>query len=257
MTEFPIACQTITWGGGQKEIFPEVFAQVAAAGFAGVEIGFRHIKETPPSKLMDMLNAEGLTLAASHIGGNLFDAEQANQERGILDEVIDYLNATGTGLLMYSGLRYESDEQLAEGVRMLNRAAEMCASCGIKLLYHNHAFEFADEGKVIGALLSDDCDVLGFCPDIGWVMKGGEDAVEFLGKVKAKLGAVHFKDFATNGQGCDTVILGKGIAPLAESAEWLKKNTSGMWVIAEQDNADVPPAEAAAGNAAYLKSLFC
>jgi len=256
MTNFPIACQTITWGGGQKEIFPEVFAQVASAGFAGVEIGFRHIRETPPSKLMDMLNAEGLTLAASHVGGNLFDAEQANQERGILEEVIEYLGATGTGLLMYSGLRYESDEQLAQGVRMLNRAAEVCASRGIKLLYHNHAFEFADEGKVIEALLSDDCDALGFCPDIGWVMKGGEDAVQFLDKVKAKLGAVHFKEFATDGPGCDTVILGKGIVPLAASAEWLKKNTGGMWVIAEQDNADVPPGEAAAGNAAYLKSLF-
>lgn len=257
MAEFQIACQTITWGGGQKDVFPEVFAEVAEAGFGAVEIGFRHIRETPPAKLMEMLKAEGLLLAASHVGGNLFDAAQADQERGILDEVIDYLKATGTGLLMYSGLRYESDEQLSAGIDMLNRAAEKCAANGIKLLYHNHNWEFEGGGKVMNALLSDGCDQLGFCPDIGWVMKGGADAVEFLDKVKAKLGAVHFKDFAANNPGCDTVILGSGVAPLAEAAAWLKKNVDGMYVIAEQDNADVPAAEAAAGNAAFLRSLFC
>lgn len=256
VSKFPIACQTITFGEKQKEMFPEVFAQVSKAGFQAVEIGFRHIKETPPAKLKEMLAAEGLVLAASHVGGNLFDDHQASHERGILDEVIDYLSATGTKLLMYSGLRYQSDVQLAEGIDMLNRAAEKCAASGIRLLYHNHDFEFANDGKVIKALLSDGCDALGFCPDMGWVMKGGDVAVEFLDKVKARLGAIHFKDFATNNPGCDTVILGTGVAPLAESAGWLKANTDGMWVIAEQDNADVPAGEAAAANAAYLKSLF-
>jgi len=256
MSDFKIACQTITWGGGQKDMFPQVFAEVAKAGFDAVEIGFRHIKDTEPAKLTEMLQAEGLVLAASHVGGNLFDAAQADQERGILDEVIDYLTATCTGLLMYSGLRYESDEQLAQGVDMLNRAAEKCKSAGIKLLYHNHNWEFENGGKVMHALLKDGCDALGFCPDIGWVMKGGADVVPVLDKMKPRLGAVHFKDFATNNPGCDTVILGKGVAPLAEAADWLKKNVSGMYVIAEQDNADVPAAKAAAGNAAYLKSLF-
>lgn len=256
MSRFPIVFQTITWGAGQKDMFPEVFAAVARAGYTGVEIGFRHIREIPPADLVKMLNAEGLELTASHMGGNLFDPAQASQERGILEEVIEYLGETGTKLLMYSGLRYESDEQLGKGVSMLNIGAQMCASCGIELLYHNHAFEFENSSKVIDALLKDGCEALGWCPDIGWVMKGGEDAVAFLEKIKGKLGAVHFKDFATSGPGCDTVILGNGIAPLAEAAGWVKANAPGLPVIAEQDNADVPAAEAAAANAAYLKSQF-
>lgn len=256
MSDFRIACQTITWGAGQCDKFPEVFEQVAKAGFSGVEIGFRHIRQTPPAELASMLERQGLVLAASHVGGNLFDAQQADQERGILDEVIDYLQATGTGLLMYSGLRYKSDDQLAADLDMLNRAAATCASRGIRLLYHNHDFEFADEGKAMRALIDDACDALGFCPDVGWLMKGGANTVEFLEEIKPRLGAIHFKDFATMEHKCDTVSLGEGIAPLAETAEWLKANTPGMWVIAEQDTADVPPGEAAAKNAAYLKNLF-
>ena len=254
-SDFPIACQTITWGAGQCDMFPEVFAQVAAAGFTGVEIGFRHIRQTPPAELASMLERQRLALVASHVGGNLFDTQQADQERGILDEVIDYLGATGTGLLMYSGLRYQSDDQLAADIDMLNRAAEMCAARGVKLLYHNHDFEFADDSRVMRALIAN-TGPLGFCPDIGWVKKGGADVIGFLDEIQDRIGAVHFKDFATMEHCCDTVILGTGVVPLAETAQWLKANKSGLWIIAEQDSADVAPEQAAAGNAAYLKSLF-
>ena len=37
MNQFKYACQTITFGEGQKEFFPAVFAHVAEAGYAGVE----------------------------------------------------------------------------------------------------------------------------------------------------------------------------------------------------------------------------
>ena len=254
MDNFPIACQTITWGPSQKEHFPEVFAEVAAAGFTGVEIGFRHIRETPHADLKKMLDEHGLILAASHVGGNLFDPVQANVERAILDEALDYLQAMGTKLLMYSGLRFQDDAQLAHDIKTLNRAAAKCRERGVSLLYHNHNWEFADGGKVIRALIKD--GGLGFCPDVGWVMKGGWQITDFLDSICGRVGAIHFKDFATDGPGCDTVPLGKGVAPLGKAAEWIRRNTSGLWAIAEQDNSDIPPAEAAAINAAFLKEVL-
>jgi len=256
MSNFRIACQTITWGEGQRNIFPEVFAQVAEAGYTGVEIGFRHIREIPPADLAALLEKNGLVLAASHVGGNLLDTGQADKERGILDEVLDYLEATGSKLLMYSGLRYQSDSQFAADLDMLNSSAELCAARGVSLLYHNHDFEFADGGKAIRGLLDQGGDALGFCPDVGWVMKGGADVIAFLDEAKDRIGAIHFKDFATKEKKVDTVVLGEGVAPLAETADWLKSNKSGLWVIAEQDNAAIPPAQAAAENAAYLKKIL-
>ena len=253
MKAFPIACQTITWGPEQKARFPEVFAEVAAAGFTGVEIGFRHIRETRPADLKEMLDQHKLELAASHVGGNLFDPAQADAERAILDEALDYLQAMGTKLLMYSGLRFKDDAQLAQDLGMLNRAAEKCRAQGVSLLYHNHNWEFADDGKVIRALIKD--GEFGFCPDVGWVMKGRWEITDFLDSICGRIGAIHFKDFATSGPGCDTVPLGEGVAPLREAADWIRRNTSGLWVIAEQDNADIPPAEAAAINAGFLKRV--
>ena len=87
-----IGCQTITFGPDQSEDFPAVFAAVARAGYLGVAVGYRHIADTSSAELARMLAAEGLTLAASHIGGNLEDTDQANGEKKILDQVLDYLN---------------------------------------------------------------------------------------------------------------------------------------------------------------------
>lgn len=253
-----IACQTITWGEEQRHHFPAVFAEVAAAGYEGVEIGFRHIRTTPPETLRGLLDQNALVLAASHIGGNLEDPAQADAERSVLDEVLAYLDALGCGLLMYSGLRYNNDEQFATDFARLNRAALRCQEACVRLLYHNHDWEFADaDGRVAEALLTQADPALGFCPDIGWVQKGGADVPAFLDRAKARIGAIHFKDFAGPERTVDTVVLGEGIAPLPYAAEWMQKNMpAGSWAIAEQDRADLPAAEAATRNARYLKGLF-
>ncbi len=256
MASFPIACQTITWGNEQSADFPRVFDEVKAAGYAGVEIGFRHVRKHAGSDLKRMLDDRGLVVAALHVGGNLYDTGQAEEERTALDLALEYLDALDARLLMYSGLRLQGEEQFARDFPALNTAAEECASRGVRLLYHNHNWEFEGDARVINALIEKGSPQLGFCPDVGWVMKGGWDITGFLDRIKWRIGAMHFKDFATDGPGCDTVILGTGIAPLVEAAEWIKGNTNGMWVIAEQDTADVPAGEAAKRNAEFLRTLF-
>jgi sugar phosphate isomerase/epimerase len=256
MSKFPIACQTITWGDDQAAVFPRVFDEVKAAGFAGVEIGFRNIRQVPPADIKRMLDDRGLALAALHIGGNLFDPAQADEERRNLDLALEYVTAMGTEFLVYSGLRYQDESQFARDFLNLNSAAEECHSRGKRLLYHNHNWEFAGDARVITALIEKGSHRLGFCPDIGWVMKAGWRIAPFLERIKERIGAIHFKDFATDGPAVDTVVLGTGVAPLREAAEWLETDTGGMWVIAEQDTADIEPAQAAKENAAFLSALF-
>lgn len=256
MTTFPIACQTITWGDEQAAHFPQVFAEVKAAGFTGVEIGFRHVRQVPPDQLKAYLDDAGLAMAALHIGGNLFDPAQAAEEQRILDLALEYMLALETNKLIYSGMRVQTHEQFAKELDVLNEAAESLREQDSRLLYHNHNWEFVNDAWIIRPLINDSSKALGFCPDIGWVMKGGWDIAEFLDTVKGRIGALHFKDFATPGSVCDTVVLGEGVAPLAEAAEWAKQNLPGMWMIAEQDNADIPAAEAGQKNAAFLRGQF-
>ena len=65
MSVFRVACQTITWGQDQSRRFPEVFAAVAAAGYQGVEIGFRHLAGLDAGTLRHML-ANG-TVGGAHL----------------------------------------------------------------------------------------------------------------------------------------------------------------------------------------------
>ncbi len=250
-----IGCQTITWGEDQRERFPEVFRASAEAGYTGLEIGFRHIQETPPTQLAAMLGDCGLELIASHVGGNLEDTGQAAGERKILDVVLDYLNAAGAGLLMYSGLKFEDAGQFQADLESLRVAAGRCQDRGVQLLYHNHDWEFADGGRIMNALLDECGPELGFCPDIGWVMKGGADAGELLRRMGERVGAIHLKDFASGEPGLDTVMLGEGIAPLAEAAAWAAEHRPGLWIIAEQDTADAPAREVIQRNADYMKRV--
>ncbi|NCO43136.1 MAG: hypothetical protein COZ06_12745 [Armatimonadetes bacterium CG_4_10_14_3_um_filter_66_18] len=253
---FRIACQTITFGPSQYECFPDVFSAVKAAGYAGVEVGYRHLANHPANVLGDMLADQGLELAASHLGGNLEDAGQAEGERGMLDSILDYLNELGTALLMYSGPQYETDDQYARFVESLGRAAEKCDARGVALLYHNHWWEFANEWRAMNALFEGTPATLGFCPDVGWVCKGGADVVEFLDRVNGRLGAVHYKDFLTPAlEPKDFCCLGDGVTPFAATTAWLRNHAPALWVIAEQDAADVPAEEAVARNADYLRRV--
>ncbi|MBU0616863.1 MAG: sugar phosphate isomerase/epimerase, partial [Planctomycetes bacterium] len=190
-----LGCQTISWGEGQSRRFPEVFAEIARAGFDGVEIGWRRMADTPPARLRAMLAEHGLVLAASHVGGNLADTAQARGEWEMLDRVLDYLGEMETTWLMFSGLsgvteRSRLDAELA----VLQRAADRCRARGVRLLYHNHDWEFRNGAMILNALLAT--GTLEFCTDIGWITKAGANVTDVLNQMAARVGAMHFKDFA-------------------------------------------------------------
>jgi sugar phosphate isomerase/epimerase len=250
-----IACQTITWGETQRENFPAVFGASAEAGYTGLEIGFRHIQPIPPATLADMLAKNDLTLVATHVGGNLQDRSQASGEQQMLEAVLDYLNAAGCSLLMYSGLRFESLDQFQRDLESVLEAADRCRERGVQFLYHNHDWEFANDGRIINTLLDECGPDVGFCPDIGWIAKGGADVLNTLNRMGGRVGAVHFKDFAGPGAEIDTVMLGDGLAPLRDAAAWAARHRPDVWLIAEQDQAAVPPRQAIEQNARFLRGL--
>jgi sugar phosphate isomerase/epimerase len=250
------ACQCITFGDNLGDRLTEILPHVQAGGYEGIELGFRHIRHIPPAALRAQLETAGQPLVAAHIGGNLEDAGQAAGEREILAEILDYLDATGTPRLMYSGLKHHDEDQFEADFAMLNRAAQRCEARGVRLLYHNHDWEFADGGRVMNAILERGDAALGLCPDLGWVHKGGEDVLAFLERARPRIGAVHFKDFATRAPGLDTVVLGSGCVPLREAAAWLRERFADLRVVAEQDTAEGDPADAVRANGAFLRSVI-
>ena len=256
-----IGCQTITFGDDQQDRFDSVFSAVRQAGYEGVEIGYRRLQGCDPDRMRGMLDAHGIELLASHIGGNLEDPRQADGERSLLDEILDYLQKLNVSVLMYSGSRYENDEQFNRDLAMVRAAAEEAAECGVRLLYHNHYWEMRDNARIMRALIDEGGDALGFCPDVGWIFKGGADVIEILELMRDRIGVIHFKDFAFPGTGeeyelCDTVEFGRGIVPLDEMATWAKEHAPDAWAVAEQDISVLEPDVAVRENAAHLKACL-
>lgn len=250
---FKIACQTISFGGKQWETFPEVFAAVKRAGFAGLETGFRHAAHYTPAEMKQMVADAGLALTGLHLGGNLEDLAQAESEQTIIDEVCEFIIPAGTTRVMYSGLKYENDEQFDAALAMLSRSAEKCQAVGARLLYHNHWYEFENDWRTMKAILEQGSTAIGFCPDMGWVHKAGADVVELLEAINGRIGAVHYKDFLTTEyEARDFCTLGQGVTPFDRVTDWLRVNLPDAWVIAEQDKSDLGPEEAVTRNAAYL-----
>lgn len=267
MSMYPLACQTITFGPEQNKRFPEIFAAVSACGYKGVEIGFRHVSEIPTAQLADMLDEHGLSIVALHVGGNLLDPIQAAGEQTEIARVVEYAAAINVDMILYSGLRYQNELQFTNDLAMIKKSASICGENAIRLLYHNHNWEFDNDWRVMGELLSIRQNGFGLCPDLGWVYRSGANVIEFLEKAHPLIAAVHLKDFSSNDDSAVFTELGAGGAPLKEVASWLKANpvggdlvgcgTSGrLWVILEQDESTLTPEDAVKINAEFGRSLF-
>lgn len=247
-----ISLQTITWGDPQHHQFEQIFSIASQAGFGGVEIGFRRLGQLNVDVIADLLAKNGLRLSASHVGGNLADAAQASSERAALERVLDYLVRLDSQYLLYSGLDVDNDSDLDSEIARIGALAEDCARKGIRLLYHNHNWEFVNSRHIWDRLQAASIDALGFAPDLGWAVKGGQDMGELLEEIGSAVKVLHFKDFQSWADGQNTCHLGTGIIDFTPAWAWLAEQSSDhVWITAEQDHA-LDADKACLHNGAYL-----
>lgn len=251
---FKTALQTITWGDPQHHLFDTIFAQAKADGFDAVEIGFRRLGQVTPEAARTLLDAHGLTLSASHVGGNLADLAQAEDERSGLSRVLDYLEALDSRYLIYSGLNVSDDEALREELKRIAAFADQCAARGVQLLFHNHDWEYRNGQHIWRRLLGYGIETLGFAPDLGWAVKGGHRMADMLEEIGAQVHVLHFKDFLSWEDGQNTCHLGDGVVDFTPGWKWLATlpDDRNIWITAEQDFAE-DNATACTANADYLR----
>ena len=121
---------------------------------------------------------------------------------------------------------------LAEIITTLGKK---CEAAGLKLLYHNHDFEFkkdADGIVPIDYLLENtDPKYVNFQMDLYWVTKAGADPVAYFEKYPGRFKIWHVKDMDEKGRFAP---VGKGKIDFARILE--KKKLSGMkYYMVEQD----------------------
>ena len=163
------------------------------------QIGYREAEVTAAGidKMWAALKQTSLTPVSLHMDTALFTRKQDElpaaledaKKRGFKFVVCPYIAPADRGGV----------EVIKKLGKTLNKAGEICNKTGLRLAYHNHAFEFQPEGD--GTLLdvlmqTTDPKLVNLEMDVMWVTVGGGDPVSLLHKYGKRVVLMHLKDVA-------------------------------------------------------------
>ena len=91
---------------------------------------------------------------------------------------------------------YSSMDVLKKTCASINKAAEVAKKAGLKMGYHNHAFEFERvDGQVIFDVMLKELDSqVSIEMDIFWVVNAGQDPIAYFNKYPGRFEQWHVKD---------------------------------------------------------------
>ena len=178
------------------EQFPVVMKQVKELGYDGVELA--GLYGLDPTFIRDTLAEIGLTPLSAHV-------PLADMTADIEKVIADY-QLIGVDYLVVPYLP-EEYRHLTPGypvvIEEMKKIGAAVKAAGMKLLYHNHNFEFVRLEN--GTFGFDDiyrqvpADLLMAEPDTCWIKVAGQDPVEYIHKYGSRCEVIHLKDFVKEG----------------------------------------------------------
>ena len=151
-----------------------------------------HGKDITAQQLRDILDESGMTCASTHISFAEMESD--------LDKVIREHKLWGCKYPGIGGLpvEFRTAEGYLEFARRASKVADQLLDSGLHFVYHNHAFEFyrfPETGKTGLEMLMENCSPsVQFELDMFWVQMGGGNPLDFIRKVKGRMGVAHFKE---------------------------------------------------------------
>jgi len=242
-----IALQLYTVRGLMAEDLPGTLQAVSAAGYRAVELA--GLPEMAPKTLAGLLDEVGLRAVASHEGiERLRDDAAAVAER---------LVVLGCPRVIVPWMP-EEDRQTADDVRRfaseLGGFAKDLTTDGIRLGYHNHAFEFAPlHGTTVwDVFLAELPPEIEIELDVYWAAFGGRDPVAEIRANGDRVRLLHMKDRAAGPEPRDAPA-GEGTLPFDGIVE--AGRAAGVeWYVVEQDEPRDPLVDIASAYR-FLRSL--
>jgi sugar phosphate isomerase/epimerase len=169
------------------------------------DIGFREVETAGFGKLSaqefrKLLDDAGLACPSAHLP---FDV--AN-----LGPTFEAAHALGTHYVASGWLRSSlrppitnfayamSLDEAKQTAELANRIGEKAKQAGLQYAYHNHNFEFVDQGGAIGydiLLRETDPNLVKFEIDCGWMVVGGRNPIDYFRKYPNRFPMIHVKDF--------------------------------------------------------------
>ena len=194
MKNFKVALQLYTVRDEMEKDIDKTLEAVKDMGYDFVECAGYFGKSA--KEFRGLLDKHGLETVSAHQGFTFTEEDK---------EIVEYLRELGVeyGIIPW----YEPGElqnNFPETVTKFTRLGQLLKDNGLKLLYHNHEFEFH---KINGEYILDKLfasipqDLLEPQIDTCWVHYAGINPVEYIEKYSDRATVVHLKDFVCKALG--------------------------------------------------------
>jgi inosose dehydratase len=217
---FRVGIAPISWvnddipGLGDHYTQDQVLSEMASLGYIATEMG--RLFSQDPSSLKSKLEKYGIQLASKFIGVLFSDEKCLEKELQSFQKWVKYLHEMGCkhvivcemgGSMHWDPRRSPEDktiQKLTEKeweslVKGLHRAARLCQSFDMKLVYHFHAGTVVENADEIDRLMElTDPNLVHLLYDTGHALYGGYDPLELLHKYEDRIEYVHLKDIRLN-----------------------------------------------------------
>jgi len=255
-----IACQAIVYGNKNIAVGIESILQsMGGIGYDGAELGARFLDRGKPEYYAGLLEKNRLALPAIHVGGDFLDRDSVAAQLEDIGETISFAKKLGCRYIYLSGACREgkTDGDYLHEAQLYSEIGKRCTAESLTLCYHNHDWEFTADARGMELLLNNvPAEYMKLVPDVGWITVAGADPAAFIKKYGDRVEALHFKDFAHDGTPRAFTELGTGITDFKAVFGLVKDRPGEFWITAEQDETSRGPAESAAMNFAFIKSLI-
>jgi len=196
MSKLPVALQLYTVRDAADQDFFGVLKQVKDMGYDYVEFTADFYGHTA-DEIRAELDRLGIKAVSAHVPIDLLIQD--------LDRVIADFGKLGCQYIAVPWLdepRRPGSAAWPQVVEQIKAIAAALQKAGMKLLYHNHDFEFVKlDGQYALDLLYAAVQELGAELDTCWVNVAGVNPAEYILKYSNRCPIVHLKDFVMSGRG--------------------------------------------------------
>ncbi len=165
------------------------------------QIGFGEVESAGFGKLSakqfrELLDDAGLACPSAHLQFDINNLGSTFEDAHALGA--GYA-ASGSLPAAASSMRSMSLDEAKRTAALVNRIGEAAKRAGLQYVYHNHDFEFADQGGgAVGydvLLRESDPELVKFEIDCGWMIFAGHDPIDYFKKYPNRFPMIHVKDF--------------------------------------------------------------
>ena len=256
----------VTWRG--KAEWPEILADIDAAGFDGVEpFTAKFLNDEAMAQLESLLpKYPRLRMSSIYWSGPFHTLSEHERLIEQSHKILGYLKRFGADRLTFGPPRPDVEDEKAAVANTAKIANEIgrisLEKYNIRTDIHPHVGSLIENPRQIDLLMElTDPKYFNLAPDTAQVWMGGGDPVAFFEKYKHRIIYMHYKDIRAYHRGLtgymDNVIeLGRGVIDFPALHRILKGISYKGWITIDLDNARISPQESAKVQKEYIDRVL-